>query len=91
FRFEGKFPQFVSTGLVYLFTGDRFIEDTVATAFAKLLGGFMQSENRQHTRTVVQWTGNRISVADDQNQVVITIADAMAAHNAAYLNCNISD
>ncbi|KAJ2890478.1 hypothetical protein IWW38_004108 [Coemansia aciculifera] len=89
FKFKGTFPQFVSTGLVYIYKGDRFVEDTAATAFSKLSGGFMQFENRQHARTVVNQAGKMISAADDQNQVVIAIADAMAAHNAAYVNSNI--
>ncbi|KAJ2240644.1 hypothetical protein GGI13_007603 [Coemansia sp. RSA 455] len=44
---------------------------------------------RQHRRTVTKWTGNMISEADNQSQVVVAVADAMIALNAAYEKCNI--
>ncbi|KAJ2895652.1 hypothetical protein IWW38_002246 [Coemansia aciculifera] len=84
-----RFPQFVSTGLVHLSEGGKLVEDTAGTAFAKLLVGFTQFSDRQHTRTVIKQTGRMISAAENQGQVVIAIADAMGAHNAAYVNCNI--
>ncbi|KAJ2065568.1 hypothetical protein GGI17_000112 [Coemansia sp. S146] len=44
---------------------------------------------RQHRRSVIKWVGNMISAADNQSQVVIAVADAMAALNAAYVKCKI--
>ncbi|KAJ2088933.1 hypothetical protein GGI09_006333 [Coemansia sp. S100] len=44
---------------------------------------------RQHRRTVTKWAGNMISEADNQSQVVVAVADAMAALNAAYEKCKI--
>ncbi|KAJ2880078.1 hypothetical protein H4R27_004940, partial [Coemansia aciculifera] len=44
---------------------------------------------RQNRRTVLQWAGNSISAADNSSQVVIAIADAMTALNAAYVKCKI--
>ncbi|KAJ1909782.1 hypothetical protein LPJ71_003406 [Coemansia sp. S17] len=44
---------------------------------------------RQHRRTVAMWAGNMISEADNQSQVVVAVADAMAALNAAYEKCKI--
>ncbi|KAJ2242964.1 hypothetical protein GGI13_006769 [Coemansia sp. RSA 455] len=44
---------------------------------------------RQHRRTVTKWAGNMISEADNQSQVVVAVADAMIALNAAYEKCNI--
>ncbi|KAJ2076767.1 hypothetical protein GGI16_008289 [Coemansia sp. S142-1] len=40
-------------------------------------------------RTVTKWAGNMISEADNQSQVVVAVADAMAALNAAYEKCKI--
>ncbi|KAJ2440216.1 hypothetical protein GGF42_007700 [Coemansia sp. RSA 2424] len=37
----------------------------------------------------MQWAGNAISAANNVSQVIVAIADAMEAHNAAYLNCGI--
>ncbi|KAJ2495967.1 hypothetical protein IWW47_003899, partial [Coemansia sp. RSA 2052] len=42
-----------------------------------------------HKRTVMQWAGNAISAANNVSQVIVAIADAMEAHNAAYLNCGV--
>ncbi|KAJ2058672.1 hypothetical protein GGI17_004899 [Coemansia sp. S146] len=44
---------------------------------------------RQHRRTVAKWARNMISVADSQSQVVVAVADAMAALNAVYVKCKI--
>ncbi|KAJ2042907.1 hypothetical protein H4S04_007052 [Coemansia sp. S16] len=44
---------------------------------------------RQHRRTVAKWAGKTISEADNQCQVVVAVADAMAALNAAYEKCKI--
>ncbi|KAJ2097182.1 hypothetical protein GGI09_003969 [Coemansia sp. S100] len=44
---------------------------------------------RQHRRTVANWAGNVISEAENQSQVVIAVADAMIALNAAYSKCKI--
>ncbi|KAJ2437475.1 hypothetical protein GGF42_008619 [Coemansia sp. RSA 2424] len=37
----------------------------------------------------MQWAGNAISAADNVSQVIVAVADAMEAHNAAYLNCGV--
>ncbi|KAJ2026316.1 hypothetical protein IWW57_003078 [Coemansia sp. S610] len=47
------------------------------------------SQARQHRRTVTKLEGNLISEADDENQVVVAIADAMAALHAAHAKCKI--
>ncbi|KAJ2909538.1 hypothetical protein GGI21_001781 [Coemansia aciculifera] len=47
------------------------------------------SLSRQHTRTVMKWAGEMISMADNQSQVVVAITDAMSALIAAYDKCNI--
>ncbi|KAJ2070054.1 hypothetical protein GGH13_004308 [Coemansia sp. S155-1] len=84
---EGKISQIVSAGSVYLFQGD-----TTASAFPDLATASLHisgSQFRQHRRTATKWSGNVISAASDPNQVVVAIADAMAAHNAAYVKCKI--
>ncbi|KAJ2331750.1 hypothetical protein GGI00_003111, partial [Coemansia sp. RSA 2681] len=52
-------------------------------------GDAQSSPGRQHKRTVMQWAGNAISAADNVSQVIVAIADAMEAHNAAYVNCGV--
>ncbi|KAJ2749264.1 hypothetical protein GGI19_005746, partial [Coemansia pectinata] len=47
------------------------------------------SNDHQHRRTVSPWAGNMISAAANPSQVVIAIADAMVALNAAYAKCKI--
>ncbi|KAJ2035500.1 hypothetical protein H4S03_004270 [Coemansia sp. S3946] len=47
------------------------------------------SHVRQHRRTVSRWPGNMISAADNPSQVVIAIADAMVALNAAFVKCKV--
>ncbi|KAJ2870223.1 hypothetical protein GGH93_005733, partial [Coemansia aciculifera] len=47
------------------------------------------SNDRQHMRTVLQWTGNIISAAANLSQVVIAISDAMVALNEAFVKCKI--
>ncbi|KAJ2068780.1 hypothetical protein GGI08_000692 [Coemansia sp. S2] len=44
---------------------------------------------RQVRRTVLQWVGKMISAVDDLNNIVVAIANAMAALNAAYVKCKI--
>ncbi|KAJ2259167.1 hypothetical protein GGI13_000123 [Coemansia sp. RSA 455] len=44
---------------------------------------------RQYRCTVLQWAGKIISAADDPNKIVVAIADAMTALNAAYVKCEI--
>ncbi|KAJ2419593.1 hypothetical protein GGF41_004577 [Coemansia sp. RSA 2531] len=44
---------------------------------------------RQHRCTVTKWAGNMISEAENQSQVVVAVADAMIALNAAYDKCKI--
>ncbi|KAJ2251583.1 hypothetical protein GGI13_003765 [Coemansia sp. RSA 455] len=89
---EGKISQIVSAGSVYLFQGGTFVKDTTASAFPDLATAsphISDSQFRQHRRTVTKWSGNVISAASDPHQVVVAIADAMAAHNAAYVKCKI--
>ncbi|KAJ2740761.1 hypothetical protein GGI19_007053, partial [Coemansia pectinata] len=47
------------------------------------------SSIRQHRRTVTKWPGNMISAADNQSQVVVAVADVMAALNAVRVKCKI--
>ncbi|KAJ2875868.1 hypothetical protein H4R27_006386, partial [Coemansia aciculifera] len=47
------------------------------------------SNDHQHMRTVLQWTGNIISTAANLSQVVIAISDAMVALNEAFVKCKI--
>ncbi|KAJ2353546.1 hypothetical protein GGH92_000589, partial [Coemansia sp. RSA 2673] len=51
--------------------------------------GLSTSRVCQHRHTVLQWPGNMISAADNLSQVIIVIADAMVALNAAYTKCKI--
>ncbi|KAJ2041865.1 hypothetical protein H4S03_000039 [Coemansia sp. S3946] len=44
---------------------------------------------RQYRCTVLQWAGKIISATDDPNKIVVAIADAMTALNAAYVKCEI--
>ncbi|KAJ2488463.1 hypothetical protein IWW37_004777 [Coemansia sp. RSA 2050] len=85
-KFGDSFTQLVNTGPVCIGQGNAFVEDTTAMAFAGLPN---ISQNRQHRRTVTQWVGNMVSAADDQNQVVVAVADVMAALDAAYSKCKI--
>ncbi|KAJ2811041.1 NADPH-adrenodoxin reductase, partial [Coemansia furcata] len=85
-EFGGSFSQPVSAGSVYVSRGDTHVADSTDTAFGSLSDG---SKIRQHIRTVVQWVGNPISAAEDQNQIVVAIADAMIALNEAYTKCKI--
>ncbi|KAJ1669828.1 hypothetical protein GGF38_001956, partial [Coemansia sp. RSA 25] len=99
-EFKDKFPQLVSSGPVYLRRRGRLVHDKTATTFAGLPSGSPQapaasgsdaqgSIDRQHKRTVMRWAGDMISAATDPNHVVIAIADAMTALNAAYDKCKI--
>ncbi|KAJ2811869.1 hypothetical protein H4S07_001783 [Coemansia furcata] len=85
-EFGGRFSQIVSTGPVHISHGDTFVADSTTTAFAGLPS---VSQVRHHRRTVVQGAGKMISAADNPSQVVVAIADAMAALNAAYDKCKI--
>ncbi|KAJ2859568.1 hypothetical protein GGH94_006035 [Coemansia aciculifera] len=101
-EFSGKFSQLVSTGPVYINRGDSFVANVTATAFAGLWSisedvavdsGDVQSSSsicvRQHRRTVSRWAGTPISAADNPSQIVVAIADAMAALNEVYGKCKI--
>ncbi|KAJ2345155.1 hypothetical protein GGH92_004162 [Coemansia sp. RSA 2673] len=85
-EFSGSFPQLVSAGPVYINRGCELVEDTTTTAFAGLPG---VSEVRQHRRIVTKWAGKMISTATYEDQVIIAIADAMTAYNAAYEKCKV--
>ncbi|KAJ2812919.1 hypothetical protein H4S07_001053 [Coemansia furcata] len=85
-EFGGRFSRLVSTGPVPISQGDLPVMDSTATAFAGLPN---VSRVRQHRRTVVKWAGKMISAADNPSQVVVAVADAMAALNAAYTKCKI--
>ncbi|KAJ2812771.1 hypothetical protein H4S07_001170 [Coemansia furcata] len=92
-EFGGRFSRLVRTGPVHICHGDTFVADSTATAFAGLPN---VSQVRQHRRTMALWAGKMISAADNPSQVVVAVADAMAALNAAYvkgkiLHGNISD
>ncbi|KAJ2865200.1 hypothetical protein GGH94_002403 [Coemansia aciculifera] len=89
---KGRFSQIASAGSVYLFQGNTFVKDTTTTAFPGLAAASQHisgSQFRHHRRTVTEWAVNMISAADDPNKVIIAIADAMTAHNAAYAKCKI--
>ncbi|KAJ2744665.1 hypothetical protein GGI19_006581 [Coemansia pectinata] len=101
-EFSGKFSQLVSTGPVYINRGDSFVADSTATTFAGLWsisqGVAVDSDDvqssssicvRQHRRTVSRWAGTLISAADNPGQIVVAIADAMAALNEVYGKCKI--
>ncbi|KAJ2689776.1 hypothetical protein IWW39_001242 [Coemansia spiralis] len=85
-EFSDSFAQLVSAGPVGIRQGDAFVADTTDTAFAGLPS---ISQARQHRRTVTKLEGSLISEADDENQVVVAIADAMTALTAAYAKCKI--
>ncbi|KAJ2813640.1 hypothetical protein H4S07_000530 [Coemansia furcata] len=101
-EFGNSFSHFVSAGPVYLRQGNEVIADSTDTAFAGLPGVTQgatrvtsgatrssASKVRQHRRTVAKWAGNIISMAADPNQIVVAIADAMVALNAAYVKRKI--
>ncbi|KAJ2418516.1 hypothetical protein GGF41_005018 [Coemansia sp. RSA 2531] len=101
-EFSGSFVQIVSAGPMYINRGNNIVVDSTATAFAGLPStvqnaakdsdnaqGSSSSCVRQHRRTVTKWTGNMISKAENQSQVVVAVADAMTVLNAAYVKCNI--
>ncbi|KAJ2110429.1 hypothetical protein GGI16_000300 [Coemansia sp. S142-1] len=101
-KLKDSFSHFVSTGPVYVNRGGKPVLDSTATAFAGLPStaqgetkdsgdnqGLSSSRVRQHRRTVSRWPGNMISAADNPSQVIIAIADAMVALNAAFVKCRI--
>ncbi|KAJ1910990.1 hypothetical protein LPJ71_003045, partial [Coemansia sp. S17] len=101
-EFSGSFVQLVSAGPVFINRGNAVVADSTDTAFAGLPsmtqdmaknGGNAQGLPRrcvrQHRRTVAKWTGNMISEAENQSQVVVAVADAMTVLNAAYAKCKI--
>ncbi|KAJ2037796.1 hypothetical protein IW146_007305 [Coemansia sp. RSA 922] len=108
-EFSGRFSQLVTTGSVYLSQRDTLVTDSTVTAFAGLPTTTQDATNdsdaaqissrrcvRHHRRTVLQWVGNPVSAADNPNQIVVAIADAMVALNEAHvkgkiLHGNISD
>ncbi|KAJ1812311.1 hypothetical protein LPJ60_006581, partial [Coemansia sp. RSA 2675] len=85
-EFSNSFAQLVSAGPVSIRQGDALVADTTDTAFTGLPS---TSRTRQHRRTVTKLEGSLISEADNENQVVVAIADAMAALTAAYAKCKI--
>ncbi|KAJ2418838.1 hypothetical protein GGF41_004883, partial [Coemansia sp. RSA 2531] len=101
-EFSDSFVQLVSAGPVFISQGDTIVADSTATAFAELPSTVQNvakdSDNaqgspsrcvRQHRRTVTKWTGNMISEADSESQVIVAVADTMVALNAVYVKCNI--
>ncbi|KAJ1909058.1 hypothetical protein LPJ71_003671, partial [Coemansia sp. S17] len=74
------------TGSMYIDRGGEFTEAAMTTAFVRLLG---TSKVCQYNRIVTTWTGKRISEANKPCHVIIAIADAMMAYNAAYEKCEI--
>ncbi|KAJ2026174.1 hypothetical protein GGI06_000280 [Coemansia sp. S85] len=85
-EFSDSFARLVNTGPVHIGQGDALVADTTDTAFAGLPG---TSRTRQHRRTVTKLEGSLISEADNENQVVVAIADVMTALTAAYSKCKI--
>ncbi|KAJ2765357.1 hypothetical protein GGI18_006233, partial [Coemansia linderi] len=85
-EFSDSFAQLVSAGPMGIKQGDALVEDTTTTAFAGLPS---ISQARQHRRTVTKLEGSLISEADDENQVIVAIADAMTTLIAAYSKCGI--
>ncbi|KAJ2385379.1 hypothetical protein H4S02_004355 [Coemansia sp. RSA 2611] len=85
-EFSDSFAPLAHSGPVFISHGDALVEDTITSAFAGLTSN---GPVRLHRRTVRQWVGNPISAATDQNQVVVAIADAIEALNAAYGKCKI--
>ncbi|KAJ2251561.1 hypothetical protein GGI13_003778 [Coemansia sp. RSA 455] len=101
-EFSDSFVQLISAGPVYISRGNTVVADSTATAFAGLPStvqdaakdsdnaqGSPSSCIRQHRRTVTMWAGCMISEADNQSQVIVAVADAMIALNAAYDKCKI--
>ncbi|KAJ2243119.1 hypothetical protein GGI13_006713, partial [Coemansia sp. RSA 455] len=101
-EFSGRFSQLATTGSVYLSQRDTLVADSTVTAFAGLPTTTQDATNdgnaaqisssscvRHHRRTVLQWAGNPVSAADNPDQIVVAIADAMVALNEAYVKCKI--
>ncbi|KAJ2061378.1 hypothetical protein GGI17_003144 [Coemansia sp. S146] len=99
---KGSFSHFLSTGPVYVNRGGTLVVDSTTTALAGLPSttqnaakdsgdtkGLSSSNVHQHRRTVSRWAGNMISAAANPSQVIVAIADAMVALNAAYVKCKI--
>ncbi|KAJ2246615.1 hypothetical protein GGI13_005365 [Coemansia sp. RSA 455] len=96
-------PVYISRGdtVVVDSTATAFVGLPSATQDAAKASGNAQGSSRskvqhssnrqvhQHRHTVIKWAGNMISEADNQSQVVVAVADTMAALNAAYAKCNI--
>ncbi|KAJ2050622.1 hypothetical protein H4S04_002482, partial [Coemansia sp. S16] len=85
-EFGGRILYSVGVGPVYISQGGTLVADSTDSAFKGLLD---ISHIRQHKRTVFQWAGTMISAAANPSQVIIAIADAMTALNAAYVKCRI--
>ncbi|KAJ1891991.1 hypothetical protein LPJ71_007539 [Coemansia sp. S17] len=101
-EFSGRFFQLVTTGSVYLSQGDTLVTDSTVTAFAGLPTTTQDATNDSdaaqissrrcvchHRRTVLQWVGNPVSAADNPNQIVVAIADAMVALNEVNVKSKI--
>ncbi|KAJ2063024.1 hypothetical protein GGI08_002590 [Coemansia sp. S2] len=96
-------PVYISRGDIFIAdsTATAFTGLPSATQDVAKAGGNVQGlscskvqcasnrQVRQHRRTVTKWAGNVISEADNQSQVVVAVADAMIALNAAYAKCKI--
>ncbi|KAJ1913641.1 hypothetical protein LPJ71_002477 [Coemansia sp. S17] len=85
-KFGGRFLYSVGVGPVYISQGGTLVADSTDSSFKELLD---ISHSRQHKRMVFQWAGTMISAAANPSQVIIAIADAMTALNAAYVKCKI--
>ncbi|KAJ2044415.1 hypothetical protein H4S04_006226 [Coemansia sp. S16] len=85
-KFGGSFLYSAGVGPVYISQGGTLVADSTDSAFKGLLD---IGHIRQHKRTVFQWDETMISAAANPSQVIIAIADAMTALNAAYVKCRI--
>ncbi|KAJ2811977.1 hypothetical protein H4S07_001714 [Coemansia furcata] len=81
-----SYSRILNSGPVSFIRGDTFVDDVTFVVFAGLPD---ISQDRQHSRTVVQWAGNLISSADDPIQVTTAVTSAMVALDAAYNKCKI--
>ncbi|KAJ2011907.1 hypothetical protein GGI14_005997, partial [Coemansia sp. S680] len=101
-KFNGSFVQLISAGPVYINRGDTAVADLTTTAFVGLPSmtqdaakdsdnaqGSSNSCVHQHSHTVAKWTENMIFKAESESQVVVVVANTMAALNAVYVKCNI--
>ncbi|KAJ2082247.1 hypothetical protein GGI09_004657 [Coemansia sp. S100] len=96
-------PMYISQGDTVVtdstataFTGLPSMTHNVAKAGDNAQSSFRSNtqclSNRQvcqHRCTVAKWGGKTISEADNQCQVIVVVADAMAALNTVYAKCKI--